>query len=116
MPYRERPIEKLYFSIGEVAEMFGVNTSLIRFWEKEFDVIKPTKNRKGNRMFTREDIENFKKIFELVKEQGYTLQGAKDRLKKDGKSKPEPELISDASIVQKLEEIKRKLNELKEKI
>ena len=61
--------------------MFKVNTSLIRFWEKEFDIIKPQKNKKGNRLFTQADVDNFHLIFHLVKEQGYTLQGAKDRLK-----------------------------------
>lgn len=63
--------------------MFGVATSLIRFWEGEFDIIKPKKNRKGNRQFTSEDIENVKLIFHLVKEKGFTLQGAKDMLKND---------------------------------
>ena len=72
MPYKEREIQKLYYSIGEVAAMFGVNTSLIRFWEKEFDIIKPSKNKKGNRLFSAEDLENFKKIFILVKGEGHT--------------------------------------------
>ncbi|HLF35939.1 MAG TPA: MerR family transcriptional regulator [Cyclobacteriaceae bacterium] len=81
MPYKEKEIEKIYYSIGEVAELMDVAPSLIRFWESEFDIIKPKKNRKGNRQFTREDIENVKLIFHLVKERGYTLQGAKDLLK-----------------------------------
>ncbi len=81
MPYKEKVIEKKYYSIGEVAEQLDVATSLIRFWETEFDIIKPKKNRKGNRQFTREDIENVKLIYHLVKERGYTLQGAKDILK-----------------------------------
>jgi len=81
MPYKEKEIRKLYYSIGEVATMFGVNTSLIRFWEKEFDIIKPSKTKKGNRLFSEEDVENFKKIFILVKGEGYTLQGAKEKLK-----------------------------------
>ena len=81
MPYKEKEIEKIYFSIGEVAEMMDVAPSLIRFWESEFDIIKPKKNRKGNRQFTREDIENVKLIYHLVKEKGYTLQGAKDLLR-----------------------------------
>lgn len=81
MPYKEKEIQKLYYSIGEVAAMFGVNTSLIRFWEKEFDIIKPSKNKKGNRLFSAEDLENFKKIFILVKGEGHTLQGAKEKLK-----------------------------------
>ena len=81
MPYKEKEIEKIYFSIGEVAELMEVAPSLIRFWESEFDIIKPKKNRKGNRQFTKEDIENVKLIFHLVKEKGYTLQGAKDLLR-----------------------------------
>ena len=81
MPYKEKVIEKKYYSIGEVAEMLNVATSLIRFWETEFDIIKPKKNRKGNRQFTKEDIENVKLIYHLVKDRGYTLQGAKTLLK-----------------------------------
>lgn len=69
--------ERLYYPIGEVASMFGVNTSLIRFWEKEFEVLKPKKNKKGNRLFSPEDVENIRLIFHLVKEKGYTLEGAK---------------------------------------
>lgn len=80
MPYKEKPIEKSYYSIGEVAKIFNVNTSLIRFWEKEFDILKPFKNKKGNRYFTPEDIKTLETIFYLVKEKGYTLQGAKDKL------------------------------------
>ena len=81
MPYKEKEIEKIYYSIGEVADLMDVAPSLIRFWESEFDIIKPKKNRKGNRQFTKEDIENVKLIFHLVKERGYTLQGAKDLLR-----------------------------------
>ena len=83
MAYKEKEIEKLYFSIGEVAEMFNVAPSLIRFWEAEFDLIKPKKNRKGNRQFTKEDIDNVRTIYHLVKEKGFTLQGAKDMLRND---------------------------------
>ncbi len=78
MPYKERKIEKVYYTIGEVAEMFDVNTSLIRFWEKEFDIIKPKKNKKGNRLFTKQDIDNLHIIYHLVKERGMTLKGAKE--------------------------------------
>ena len=81
MPYKEKEIEKKYFTIGEVAEELNVATSLIRFWESEFDIIKPKKNRKGNRQFTKEDIKNVKLIYHLVKEKGYTLQGARDFIK-----------------------------------
>ena len=87
MPYKEKEIEKLYFSIGEVASMFNVNTSHIRFWSKEFDVIRPATNKKGNRMYTQSDIENFKKIYHLVKEKGFTLKGAKTELKDNKLSK-----------------------------
>ena len=81
MPYKEKETSRLYYTIGEVAKMFKVNTSLIRFWEKEFDIIKPQKNKKGNRMFTQEDVDNFHVIHHLVKERGYTLQGANEKLK-----------------------------------
>lgn len=74
-------IEKVYYSIGEVAEIFEVNASLIRYWEKEFDVLKPRKNKKGNRIFTKEDLEQLRIIYHLVKERGYTLQGAKEKLR-----------------------------------
>lgn len=80
MPYKEKSIEKKYYTIGEVAAMFKVATSLIRFWESEFDIIKPKKNRRGNRQFTKEDIDNVKLIYHLVKEKGYTLQGAKEKI------------------------------------
>jgi DNA-binding transcriptional MerR regulator len=109
MPYKPKEIEKLYYSIGEVADMFGVNTSLIRFWEKEFDIITPQKNKKGNRLFTKKDIENFQKIFELVKERGFTLNGAKDQLKK------KPAASSD-SILDKLNHIKTTLLSIKAKL
>ena len=75
--------DKLYYSISEVADIFKVNTSLIRFWEKEFDVLKPHKNKKGNRLFTKRDIENIRLIYHLVKEKGFTLLGAKEKLKTD---------------------------------
>ena len=80
MPYKEPKIEKLFYSIGEVAQMFKVNTSLIRYWEKEFDIIRPKKNKKGNRLFTKEDVENFHVIFHLVKERGMTLKGAQQKM------------------------------------
>jgi len=83
MPYKEKEIEKRYFTIGEVADDLGVATSLIRFWETEFDVISPKKNRKGIRQFTKEDIKNIKLIYHLVKEKGYTLNGARDFIKND---------------------------------
>ena len=80
MPYKEKSIEKLYYSIGEVSEMLDVPVSTVRFWENEFDILKPMKNKKGNRMFTSNDIRNLKIIHRLLKEEGMTLQGAKKKL------------------------------------
>ena len=81
MPYKEKPIEKKYYSIGEVAAMFNVATSLIRFWETEFEMLAPKKGKAGNRQYTAKDIENLKLIYHLVKERGYTIQGAREALK-----------------------------------
>lgn len=81
MPYKERDISKMYYSMGEVAAMFDVNQSLLRYYEKEFEILQPKKNKKGNRYFTPEDIENLKVIFHLIRDKGYTIQGAKDHLK-----------------------------------
>ena len=109
MPYKEKKVEKLYYSIGEVAEMFNVNASLIRYWEKEFDIIKPFRNKKGNRLFTKADVDNFFVIYHLVKERGFTLPGAKEKLK-DNKD----DTINNAEIVQSLHKIKKFLEDLKE--
>ena len=80
MPYKEQKVEKLYYSIGEVAEMLDVPVSTIRFWENEFEILKPMKNKKGNRLFTPADIKNLKILHHLVKEEGMTLSGAKKKL------------------------------------
>ncbi|MDO5509409.1 MAG: MerR family transcriptional regulator [Weeksellaceae bacterium] len=98
--------EKMYYSIGEVARAFDVNASLIRFWEKEFDVIQPRKNKKGNRYFSQQDIENLKLIYFLVKENGYTLEGARQALKNDKKVKEK------ASLVFRLEKIRTELKSI----
>ena len=111
MPYKEKVIEKKYFSIGEVAEMLNVATSLIRFWETEFDIIKPKKNRKGNRQFTKEDIDNVKLIFHLVKEKGYTLQGAKDLLRSGNNVVKEK-----VDVIDSLKRIKKFLLEIRSKL
>jgi len=100
--------EKRYYAIGEVAKAFGVNTSLIRFWEKEFHVLKPKKNAKGNRKFTPEDIKNLKLIYHLVKERGYTLEGAKTHLKEDDKA-----ALNNFEIIDTLENIKTQLLKIK---
>ena len=83
LPYKEPKIEKVFYTIGEVSEIFGVNPSLIRFWDKEFTTLKPTKNRKGNRLFTPEDLEHFRLIYHLVKEKGMTIKGARQLLQKN---------------------------------
>ncbi len=111
MPYKEKAIEKKYFAIGEVASMFNVATSLIRFWESEFDLIKPKKNRKGNRQFTKEDIENVKLIYHLVKERGFTLQGAKDMLKNNSS-----EIKDKMEIIDSLSRVREFLTDLRKNI
>jgi DNA-binding transcriptional MerR regulator len=108
--YIELP-EKRYYGIGEVAEAFGVNTSLIRFWEKEFDALKPKKNAKGNRKFTPEDIKNLKLIYHLVKERGFTLEGAKTHLKEE-----KQKTLNNFEIISKLEDIKNQLSKIKEQL
>lgn len=111
MAYKEKEIEKIYYSIGEVAEMFNVAPSLIRFWESEFELIQPKKNRKGNRQFTKEDIENVRTIYHLVKEKGFTLQGAKEMLRNDsGAVKDKMEMISS------LKKVRQFLTEVREKL
>jgi DNA-binding transcriptional MerR regulator len=111
MAYKEKEIEKLYFSIGEVAEMFSVAPSLIRFWESEFDIIKPKKNRKGNRQFTKEDIDNVRTIYHLVKEKGFTLQGAKEMLRNDSQA-----VRDKMEMIESLRRVKSFMTELKEKL
>lgn len=89
MPYQEKEVNKLYYTIGQVAQMFEVNTSMIRFYEKEFDILQPKLNAKGNRLFKPEDVENLKIIFDLIKNKGYTLQGAKEFLKNNSEGAKE---------------------------
>ncbi|MFN8277794.1 MAG: MerR family transcriptional regulator [Chitinophagales bacterium] len=84
MPYKEKEIEKLYFTIGEVAQDLGLNASQIRYWETEFSELKPRKDRKGNRIFTKEDIEMIRLIHYLTKDRGFTIEGAKTQLKAEG--------------------------------
>jgi DNA-binding transcriptional MerR regulator len=107
----EEKIERIYYTIGEVAKMFDVNTSLIRFWEKEFDIIKPHKNKKGNRLFTKKDLDNFHLIYNLVKERGYTLNGAKEKLKKN----PE-DTIKEFEIIKSLKKIEEFLLDVRKEI
>jgi DNA-binding transcriptional MerR regulator len=80
MPYKEQKVEKLYYPIGEVAEMLNVPVSTVRFWENEFVILKPKKNKKGNRLFTQSDLKNLKTIHFLLKEKGMTIAGVKKTL------------------------------------
>jgi len=111
MPYKERDISKMYYTMGEVSAMFDVNQSLLRFYEKEFDILQPKKNKKGNRYFTPEDIENLKIIFHLINDKGYTLQGAKDHLKQNlNESK------DNQSVINALENLKSFLLEVRDQL
>ncbi|NVK50726.1 MAG: MerR family transcriptional regulator [Cyclobacteriaceae bacterium] len=111
MPYKERVIEKKYHSIGEVAAMFKVAPSLIRYWEGEFDIIRPKKDKKGNRRYTKDDIQKIRYVYHLVKEKGYTLDGAKEVIAQ-GKDKG----LDKVEAVQKLQEIKDFLITLRDEI
>ena len=111
MPYKEQKIEKLFYTIGEVASMFNVNTSLIRFWEKEFDIIKPKRNKKGNRLFTKQDVENFYIIYHLVKEKGLTLDGARKKMKEN-----KEDTINNFEVIKSLKNIKEMLLEVKKSL
>lgn len=103
--------DKRYYKIGEVAKAFGVNSSLIRFWDKEFEIINPKKNAKGDRLFTKEDVKNFKIIYNLVKERGFTLDGAKQKLKKN----PEG-VLNNQEIISRLETVKAELIKIKNQL
>lgn len=107
MPYKEFKVEKLYYSIGELAEMFDVNTSLIRFWEKEFNILSPQKNKKGNRAFTKDDIEDFRLIYHLVKEKGLKLEAAKSVIKNNKK-----QAKNNFEAIESLKKVKAFLKEL----
>ena len=102
---------KLLYSMGEVTEMFDVNASLIRYWESKFDCIKPHKNKKGNRMFTPSDVENFKLIYHLVKEKGMTLEGANKTMKRRGNK-----VKSEVNILERLQNIRAMLVEVRESL
>ena len=111
MPYKEREISKMYYTMGEVAILFDVNQSLIRFYEKEFDILQPKKNKKGNRYFTPEDLENLKLIFHLIREKGYTLNGAKEYLKNNMATSKD-----NIKVITSLENLKKCLIEVSEQL
>ncbi|NQD69133.1 MerR family transcriptional regulator [Sphingobacterium shayense] len=111
MPYKEREINKLYYTMGEVTEMFEVNASQIRFYEREFDILQPKKNKKGNRLFTPDDISNLKIIFNLVKDKGYTLQGAREFLRSN-----KNEVKENQRVIDSLERLKSFLVEVRDSL
>ncbi len=102
--------EKLYYSISEVSEMFELNASTLRFWEKEFDLLSPTKNKKGNRLFTKKDIDHIALIVDLVKLKGFTIQGAKEQIRQKTASKIHTS--TNAEVIEKLKQIRAKLVQL----
>ena len=105
-------LTKLYYTIGEVAQMFGVSNSLIRYWESEFPMLNPQKNRKGDRRFTVKDIEKLERIYTLVKERGFTLEGAKKEMKRRKKTKEE--IVTD--VKERLVELRNKLTDLHDRL
>ena len=111
MSFAKKPTKKLFYQIGEVSKALNVNVSLIRFWEKEFDVLNPKKNKKGNRLFTQKDFDYIKTIYHLVKERGFTLDGAKKRLKENKEGETD-----NLSIIRHLKEIRGFLVNLKEQL
>src|SRR5690606_38176745 len=111
MPYKEREINKLYYTMGEVTAMFGVNASQIRFYEREFDIIQPKKNKKGNRLLTPEDIANLTIISNSVKDKGYTLQGARDYTRAN-----KNELKESQRVIDSLERLKKFLLEVRDNL
>ncbi len=111
VPYKEPKIEKVLFSIGEVAQMIGAETSAVRYWENQFEALKPQKNKKGNRLFTKDDIELVKLISYLVRDRGLTIKGAKQKLKENRE-----ETIHNFEIANRLKEIRQELVEIRDKM
>ena len=111
MSFKEFEVKKLYYSIGEIASMFDVNASLIRFWEKEFDILQPKKNKTGARRYTQEDIDNFQLIYMLVKEKGYTLEGAKQKIKDERN-----QILTQQKTISSLKKIKSLLERIEANI
>lgn len=109
MAYKEFEVTKLYYSISEVAKMLDVSASLLRFWETEFDILKPKKNRQGNRLFTKEDIKNLRVIHHLVRERGFTLEGAKKKLKENKET-----TLHNTEVIESLKKLRAFLVEVKE--
>jgi DNA-binding transcriptional MerR regulator len=111
MKFNNNKTEKIFYRISEVADMFNLNISAVRFWEKEFDILRPKKNKKGNRLFTQKDIKNIQIIYHLLKERGFTVEGAKKKLK-DNKQ----DTIDNIEIVKHLEDIRGFLVKLRQEL
>lgn len=111
MAYQEKEIERLYYSIGDVVKMLDVTASQIRYWETEFSILKPRKNRKGNRLFTKEDIETIRLIHHLLREKGLTIEGAKAHLKTNSAL-----VKKNFQIIEQLQEVKKFLEELRKQL
>lgn len=111
MPYKKPKIEKIFYSIGEVADIIGESQSLIRYWESQFAALKPHKNKRGTRLFTKEDIETVKIIHHLVKERGLTLKGAQQKLKENKEG-----TINNFEIVQRLQDVRQQLVEIRDEM
>ena len=110
MPLKEKTIERMYWSIGEVADELGVNTSVLRYWEKEFGTLRPKRTNKGDRLYTKDDIATIRGIQHLLKERGFTIEGAKGQLRK-----PEPEEETPAPMVP-VAEVRTKLLRVRERL
>jgi len=108
--------EKMYYKIGEIAKAFDVKTSLIRYWEKEFKTLHPKKNKNGSRLFTKKDVESLQHIYHLVKEKGFTLDGAKQKLKDERKLGMLEEVPVNQAVITRLEKIKSELLQIKEQL
>ena len=108
MPNKKQFEEKLYYSIGEISKILGISTSKIRFWEKEFDIINPKKNKKGNRLFTKKDLENIKLIQHLLKEKKYTIDGAKKKIRANPKK-----INLHQKVIENLKKIKKELIDIR---
>ena len=111
MALNSKPTEKLFYKISEVAKMFAMNISAVRYWEKEFDILNPKKNKKGNRLFTTKDIKNLQIIYHLVKERGFTIEGAKKKLTEN-----KEDTIDNIEIVNHLRDIREFLVNLREEL
>ena len=112
MPLKEKTIERIYWTIGEVAEQLGVNTSLLRYWEKEFGVLRPKRTGKGDRLYTKDDIAKIREIQTLLKERGFTIVGAKEQLRSAKKVEEQRSALPEASVREAIERLQRVRDEL----